>query len=136
MKILHWLRALANNPVESVIFIFSVGLLAFSIYLLAPQDLTDITSPLTDAFSVRNQELLIALIMFLSSIPGLIFPFFGGERRNKMLRLAAFCIFFVFLFLGVLRIMTFGWTPLTWIYNFMIAFSGGSLRLFLEAKKE
>jgi hypothetical protein len=136
MKILTWLRASANNPVESIVFICALGLFVFAIYLAIPQaSLEHIASPITQNFAVQVQAWFIAGVMFLCSLPGLLFPLFKGAVRTKTLKLASFCLFATFFFLSVLRVMTFGWIPLNWVTTLMISLINGVARLFWEGKK-
>jgi hypothetical protein len=136
MKILKWLRVSANNPIESIVFIFALGLFVFSIYLAIPQDaLTHVVSPITQNFAVQVQAWFVAGIMLLCSVPGLIFPFFKNQARIKLLKIASFCLFATFFFLSALRVLTFGWIPLNWVTTLMISLVSGIIRLFWESKK-
>jgi len=133
MSKLLWL---ARHPVETVIFIISLGLFVFSVYMLSPAYMGAFNSPVKAGLDGRTQEYITGIFFFVTSSFGLIAPFVKENLRLRLLKLGSFFMFVNFLFLTILRIITIGWTPWTWEQSLTIAAVCGVLRIFLEVKKD
>jgi hypothetical protein len=128
-----WLLSAAKHPVETITFIISAGLFAFACYMLSPVYATNYVSPLTINFSQDMQEFVIAVYFALTSATGLIFPFIKKKKLStKLVKLASFFNFSNYLFLVILRVITVGWFPFSWMPMITVAFISGVNRLFLE----
>lgn len=130
------LLALARHPVETVIFIISLGLFVFAAYMLSPVYEGAFQSPVKAGLEGRTQEYIVGFAFTVTSLFGLLAPIAKDGLRSKLFKLGSFFMFANFLFLTILRIVTIGWTPWTWEPTLMIAVISGVLRLFLEVQKK
>jgi hypothetical protein len=130
------LLALARHPVETVIFIISLGLFAFAVYMLSPAYEGAFASPIKAGLEGRTQEYIAATVFLITSLFGLVAPIVTDGLSVRLFKYGSFFMFLDFLFLTFIRIIVVGWTPWTWEPTLMIAVIGGILRLFLEVKRD
>lgn len=127
------LNKAVRSPVEGVIVIFSSGLLFYALYLVSPwYDASYAIA--TDALQ-RNAEYAFGLFMIVTAVPGLISLFVKeSQRRTRFLKTASTGVFLSFLFLAILRVALFGFTPFTWLPLIMISLASAFLHLWLKAE--
>lgn len=127
------LKWLERNPVEAVIFIVSLGLFIYSIIAMTP------------FYTAANGNVLEAGLPWwggwissgyfaLASIPGLIAPF-NKRVPNVWLEWGTFSMFLSYLFLTIMRVVLYGWFPLTWFSLLVVSFACGALRIYLRSHR-
>lgn len=135
MRVLGWLLKAARSPVEGIIFILSAGLFFFACYLLSPWYVANYTTAISAGLK-SGLETFAGLFYFVTAIPGLAAPFMRKTRRGRSLSVASFSLFVSFLFLFILRVVIFGWLPLTWLPLILISLVSGLLHLYLKVHRE
>lgn len=135
MKRFGWLLIAARKPVESILFIFSVCLMGYSLYVMSPWYDPGFPTTLTATPPNRVTEFVVASLFLLSSLPGLVAPFVE-KPRQLYLKLASFGMFLSFLFLTILRLVIYGPIPVTWVHLIGVSLTCGLLRLYLEVRKD
>lgn len=133
MKSFAWLLKVARSPVESIGFIISTGLFFYACYLLSPVYQSSYTVLAASGLQ-RGAEFALGFFFLLSSLPGLVSVFIPPLKKQRTLKLGTFGLFLSFLFLFILRIVVFGFLPLTWLPLLMISLTCGILRLYLEVR--
>lgn len=134
MKKIHWV---GPYLAEILLFIFGAGLMVFSLYIVGPWFLSYVTgiSPIAAGVSERSAQIIIGLFFMFSAAVNLSIPMFRKSKRRLMItKLAAALSFISFSFLVFLRILVFGWLPLTWIYPVILALACGVIRIYLELR--
>lgn len=133
MRVSELLHKIAQNPIESVFFLFSLGLLAIGIYLFGPLYMAHSAAITSSKYEL--QELVIAGIATISSLPGVAFPLLRNPGRKWALNTGTAAVSLNFLFLGVLRIIAVGWLPPLWFLEIIISLSCFVFRLYIEARR-
>jgi hypothetical protein len=136
MKRMKWLLWATRNPVETATFIISTGLFFFACYLLSPWYSSDVTSPIAVSLSERTQEYAVGVWFLLTALPGLVASVMKGDQKVNMVKLASFLMFVDFTFLAILRLVSIGPIPATWIQLIVIALISGTNWLYLELHRE
>lgn len=133
MRKFKWIE---SHPVESVIFVISLALTIIALNIIAPWYVISAEAASTVAAEVpgRLPEIGLALFFLITSIPGLIAPF-NREVPNVWLEWGTMGLFMSFLFMAILRVVVYGWFPLTWVTILAISISSGLLRLYLRSHR-
>lgn len=135
MRKLSWLIKSVHNPVEMTLFLYSLGLFLFALFLMSPFYVGSPGGSIWPVITGRPAEIGVGLLFLGASLPGLIAPFRPEPNRNRLESRAATMLFLSFLFLGILRILIFGWLPVTWLPLLIEALTCGGLRLFLQVRR-
>jgi len=134
MKSMSNLLKAARSPIEGVISIFSIGLFLYALYLISPWYHANYN--VATAALQRNAEYALGAFLILVTLPGIIAPFLKAKKRFKALEISSFGIFLGFLFLTALRIIFFGWIPVTWMPSVLISFASAYINLWLKVRRE
>lgn len=135
-----WLLNAARNPVESILFIFSMSLLLYALFVMSPfyspdQGLPPNGSVVADSFPNRLSEFVLGGIFLLFSLPGVVALFLKDGARISCLKLSSFMLFLAYTFLAILRLVIYGPTPVTWLNLLAVSLACGVLRLYLEVRR-
>lgn len=136
MRSLGFILRLFRNPVEGVMFIFSSGLFGYAFYFLSPVYQANYGTIIPAASLQQSVEIGLGLFLALSALPGLVAPFIRKTRRERSLKFATFGIFLSFLFLTILRLVIFGWFPVSWLPMLLISLASAYLHIWLKVRKE
>lgn len=131
VKRMLWIE---QHPVEAVIFVFSICLMFYSLFVMSPFYHADIGNAVATSFPMRWHEVGIASFFALSSVPGLIAPF-NKKVPNIWLEWGTLGMFLSFLFLTILRVALYGWIPFTWLAFVAISASSLILRIYLRSHR-
>lgn len=134
MKKIQWI---GPHLAEILLFLFGVGLMVFALYIVGPWFLSYVgtVSPISVGVAQRSAQIVIGLFFLFSSGVNVSIPIFRKtSKRLTVTKLAAILSFISFSFLAFLRILVFGWLPLTWIYPVMLALACGVIRVYLELR--
>jgi hypothetical protein len=134
MKKFKGLQWVANHPVESITFVFSVTLVISALWIVGPWYIPSADSPIQAAFVRRVVEVSVGGILLICGLPGTIAPF--STKPLGKLKVGTMLVFLCFFFLALLRLLIFGLLPLTWLPILMIALASGILRLHLGTRLE
>jgi hypothetical protein len=132
-------RGLVNavrNPVEMAMFIYSLGVFLFALFILSPWYVGSPGGSIWLALHERIAELITGVIFIVVSLPGTMIPFVKKPNREKFAKRSALWLFLCFLFLAILRVLIFGWLPATWIPLIILSLTSGGFRLFYEVRQE
>lgn len=131
MRRLHFVE---RKPIEVIMFIIAIGLLAYSLLVLSPFYVSDYGNAIAEGFASRGFEVGITLGFMASSIPGIIAPF-NPKIPNIFMEWGSMGMFLSFLFLTILRVMLYGFMPLTWIHLLTLSLVCGAVRIYLRSHR-
>lgn len=131
MRRINWIE---QHPVEAVIFVISLCLMIYSVFVFTPWYHADMGNSIATGFPVRWHELVIAGFFFGSTVPGLIAPF-NKKVPNVFLEWGTFGMSLSFLMLTILRVTLYGWIPFTWLAFVAIGVSCAILRIYLRSHR-
>lgn len=134
MRKFEWV---APHLAEILLIIFGLALATFALYIIGPWFLNFLGSNSVVGAGVpeRGLQLAVGLFFLVTSLVNLSIPAFRNPvKRLRVAKYAALGSFLSFVFLAFLRILVFGWIPLTWIYPVALALASGLIRLYLETK--
>lgn len=132
MKRFKWIE---SHPVEAVIFVISIALTILAVNILGPWyiQVAD-ASTIAQGIPGRLPEQLLGSFFLLTSVPGMIAPF-NKKIPNVWLEWGTMGLFMSFLFMGILRVVVYGWVPFTWVTILAVAIVCGLLRIYLRSHR-
>lgn len=123
-----------SHPVEAVIFVFSFVLFLYAGFVMTPWYHADFGNAVAASLNARWQEMVLASFFVGTSIPGLVAPF-HKKIPNVWLEWGTFGLCLSFLFLTLLRLLLYGFIPLTWLALIAISIASGVLRVYLRSHR-
>lgn len=128
----NWFGWMVKNPVESAIFIFSLGFGLYFLYFISPFYVAQYASSLSLSIAQRSQEYIFGTFFLATTLPGVVSPFLNSP---KWLRWGATLICIDTAFLAVIRIMVYGLVPATWLPLALISLVMVVFSVYLGTKK-
>lgn len=133
MKVWVWLLNAVRSPVETIMFLISIALFAVAFYYSSPWYNSEYSTALSNSFTELERP-IVSLILIIVSVIG-IFAFFVRENKDKWLKAATFNLFTTWLFLCILRWVSVGFIPFTWVPILALSLISGLLRLYVGVHK-
>lgn len=111
-------RLITFRPLSVIETILAVVLVIFGIYLDSPFYESFPTTSIGAVFEADLARLLISLVYLVP--PALLLI---GHRKSsdKFRSVGLFGIFLAYFFITILRLATFGWQPLSWLFTLALA---------------
>jgi len=111
-----------NQPLLVIEIILALCLGVFAIYLGGPWYVGGPTTAIGTAIEAQTVRIFTAIIYFVPCMTFLL-----GRRNDKVKQWALFGMFLAYTFSAILRLLTFGITPLIWVFIMSLALICGIL---------
>lgn len=131
----EWLIKVLRHPIETMQSLFSFGILMLGLYLTSPWYQAGENTPVGVSLTQRSAEIFLGLCFVAISYFGLrAIGLRDRDARERYYKLASFGTFLGFLFLVVLRLITIGFVPFTWVPTLLVSLASGLIRLYLAVR--
>lgn len=129
-------RKIQKEPVNAIVALVAVGFFIFGLYVASPFYVADSSAALSQAFAGNDlQRSIVGFLFFVIPSSPIILGFFKRRFFTPPWTLYSTLGMFVgMLFLTILRWVTLGFFPLTWVFGFILAFVLAICYLHLKAR--
>ncbi len=125
----------SRRPVEAIETVIALTFFILGLYIISPLYVTTSTSAISMAFgSDYVQRAFVALTFYIiPALPVLLAWFVPRFNTLWWRSRATSWMFMGALFITILRLVTIGWVPLTWLFTLSLSFIVGICHLYIKS---
>lgn len=125
-------RSIRRDPVYTIGVILAVGLLIFALYFIGPWYVGGPATSIGAVFDSGLSRFVLGVLYLIPSVAVLV----GTTKGLKWRMFGTFGVALAFLFITILRLLTFGFTPVIWIFMLICALISAMVYLYVSVNGE